>query len=717
MSAEAPTPRVPAGAALRSRLPALVPAAVIVLAALVAWHNSLSAPFIFDDEAVIQENPTIRHLSDLGTVLSPPAVGGGSGVTGRPIVNLSLAINYALGGLEVRGYHWFNLIVHILAGLTLFGIARRTLIRLPAVVGRGRRTPPDPDASSSGDAALRANATLLAFATALLWTVHPLVTESVTCVVQRTESLVSLFYLLTLYCFIRGAESVSAGAPAKNTARFIWYALCLLMCLVGMATKEVMVTAPLVVFLYDRAFVAETFGAAWRRRAPLYLGLAATWVLLGFLVLGAGGQRAGAVGFGLGVSTWTYALTQCGAIVHYLRLAAWPHPLVLDYGFALAHSPADVWWQGLIVLGLVAATVFALIRAPRSGFLGAAFLLVLAPSSSVLPLITQTVAEHRMYLPLAAVVMAAVLAGYRWLGRAGLAALLMLAVAFGWLTRLRNADYRSAVAIWADTVAKVPSNPRAHGNLGNALLAAGRYAEAVDQYREALRLKPDYIQPYDNLGDALLQLHRPQEAAGALLGALRLFPADPTAHSNLGTAFLQLGRIDDAIREFEEALRGEPGSAADEINLALALRQAGRLDEAVRHYLTAVNLAPKRVAPRLALAQTLEQQHDDPAAEQQYRDVLRLQPDLVTAHFGLGNLLARTGRFTDAIAEYREAVRLDPGQIRARNNLGNALLMTGRLDEAIAEYREALRLHPDDASVRENLERAQALRQAGNPGP
>ncbi|HTX67334.1 MAG TPA: tetratricopeptide repeat protein [Opitutaceae bacterium] len=696
MNSTAPNPPTPAGPAARSRLPALVAAAVIVLAALVAWHNSLSAPFIFDDEAVIQENPTIRHLGDLGTVLSPPAVGGGSGVTGRPVVNLSLALNYALGGLDVRGYHWFNLVVHILAALALFGIIRRTLHRLPA---------------------LRPDATLFAFAAALLWTLHPLVTESVTCVVQRTELLVSLFYLLTLYCFIRGAEDGPTGIPPKKAARGVWYFLSVLSCVLGMATKEVMVTAPLVALLYDRAFLAGTFGAAWRRRIPVYLGLAATWILLGVLVLGAGGQRAGAVGFGLGVGAWSYALTQCGAIVHYLRLAFWPHPLVLDYGFALAHSPADVWWQGLIVLGLVAATILALVRAPRRGFLGAAFLLVLAPSSSVLPLITQTVAEHRMYLPLAAVVMAAALVAHRWLGRAGLAALLVLAVAFGWLTRLRNADYRSAVSIWADTVAELPSNPRAHGNLGNALLAAGRYDEAVAQYREALRLKPDYIQPYDNLGDALLQLHRPQEAAEALRGALRLFPADPTAHSNLGTAFLQLGRPGDAVREYEEALRGEPGSAVSEINLALALRQTGRLDEASNHYLAAVNLAPERVATRLDLAQTLEQKHDDPAAEQQYRDALRLQPGLVAAHFGLGNLLARTGRFAEAIGEYREAVRLDPGQIRARNNLGNALLMTGRLDEAIAEYEEALRLRPDDASVRENLERAQALRRGGTSGP
>jgi protein O-mannosyl-transferase len=668
-------------------------AAIIVLAALAAWYNSLSAPFIFDDEAVVKENPTIRHLWPLGTVLSPPATGGGSGVLGRPVVNLSLAINYALGGLDVRGYHLLNVVIHLLAALTLFGIVRRTLLRFaPPPPGRapadGREAVP----------ALRAHALPVAFAAALLWTLHPLVTESVTCVVQRTETLVSLFYLLTLYCFVRGVgETPGAPPPAPRAAGptdpvvrgrwargpVVWFSLSFLSCLVGMATKEVMVTAPLVILLYDRAFVAGTFGGAWRRRRGLYLGYAATWILLGYLVLFSGGERAGAAGFGLGVSPWSYALTQCRAITHYLRLAVWPHPLVVDYGFALAHSVADVWWRGLLVLGLLGATIWALVRRPRAGLLGASFFLILAPSSSVLPLITQTVAEHRMYLPLAAVVTAGVLAAYRCLGRAGVAALLLLAPAFGWLTRLRNADYRTAISIWTDTVAKLPSNPRAHGNLGNALLAAGRYADAVAQYQEALQLKPDYNQLYNNLGDALLQLHRPREAVAALAAGLRLFPSDPNVHNNLGAAFLQLGRTDDAIREYEAALSVEPGSAATESNLALALSEAGRADEAIAHYQAAV----------------------------------RLQPDLATAHFALGNLLARAGRFAEAVAEYRQVVQLEPGNVRARTNLGNALLLTGRVDEAIAAYREVLRQHPDDASARANLARALAMRAAGSPGP
>jgi hypothetical protein len=159
--------------------------ACLVGAILAAYHNSFSGPFVFDDGPAILGNPTIRHLSALGEVLSPPREAGQT-VGGRPMVNLSLAVNYALGGEDVRGYHIFNLIVHTLGALALFGIVRRTLLQ-PVLRER------------FGSAA-----TPLALAVALLWAVHPLLTESVTYVIQRAESLMGLFYLLTLYCFIRG---------------------------------------------------------------------------------------------------------------------------------------------------------------------------------------------------------------------------------------------------------------------------------------------------------------------------------------------------------------------------------------------------------------------------------------------------------------------------------------------------------------------------------
>ena len=166
-----------------------------------------------------------------------------------------------------------------------------------------------------------------------------------------------------------------------------------------------MASAPLMVLLYDRTFLAGSFREALRRRWGLYVGLAATWLLLAVLVIGSAG-RGGSAGFGLEISPWEYALTQCGAIPHYLRLCFWPTGLCLDYGDSVVQSLWAVLPQAIGVVALVALTVVGVVALAGGGLLGAFFLAVLAPTSSIVPVATQTVAEHRMYLPLAAVVTA-----------------------------------------------------------------------------------------------------------------------------------------------------------------------------------------------------------------------------------------------------------------------------------------------------------------------
>ena len=431
---------------------------LIVLATVLAYRNSLNSPFIFDDEFAIVPNLTIRELWPIWKPLCPP--NHGETVTGRPLLNLSLAVNYALSGLNVWGYHVANLAIHVLAALLLFGIFRRTFL-LPAL-GNSRIPAP----------------TCLALAIAMLWALHPLQTESVTYIVQRAESLVGLLYLLTLYCFIRGATS-SCGCR--------WFVIAVLACLLGMASKEVMVSAPLILLLYDRTFLAGSFRDAWRRRCGVYLALAGTWLLLGWLVIAAGG-RGGSAGFGAGVGSWAYLCTQFGAIVHYLKLCLWPHPLLLDYGPDTVPMTLEILPNALLVALLGLATLVALWRWPKIGFLGAWFFAILAPTSSIVPVATQVVAEHRMYLPLAAVVAAVTLAGYLacWkLVRQGLlshrvAGIFGVCVAtagvltLGSLTYHRNTDYHSPLSIWQDTVRQAPRNARATTTSATHWSVAGR---------------------------------------------------------------------------------------------------------------------------------------------------------------------------------------------------------------------------------------------------
>jgi Flp pilus assembly protein TadD len=510
---------------------------------------------------------------------------------------------------------------------------------------------------------------LLALAVAVVWTVHPLLTESVTAVVNRAEALAGLFYLLTLYGFIRGA-----AAPSPRG----WRTLSGGACLLGMATKEWMVSAPLIVLLYDRTFMAGTFRAAWRGRRGYYLGLAGTWALLALLMFGSH-HRNEAVGFGLGVSAWSYAQTQCFAIMHYLRLAAWPQPLVLDYGMYLVKSPLAVAPQALALGLLAAGTAIALWRRPAAGFLGACFFALLAPSSSVVPLITQTRAEHRMYLPLAVVIVAAALALHAATGRRSLAALLALAVGLGGLTARRNQDYRSEFAIWNDTAAKWPDNARVQLRLGILLFKAGRVEEAIARYRRALQAEPHNPDVLNSLGHALLQTGRVPEAIDCYDQVLRFRPDSAEVHNNLGNALARTGRLAEAAAHYAEAIRLKPDYDMPHNNLGIALLQTGRPAEAAAEFETA----------------------------------LRLNPDLADAHLNLGNVLMQADRPAEAIAQYEQALRIQPDLVEARGNLGYVLAREGRIGEAIRQFEALVRLEPDNAEARRMLARLRALPPGG----
>ncbi len=514
----------------------------VVLAALGAavYANSLGLPFVFDDRAAILDNPHVRSLWPLSQALSAPPR---SILTGRPVVSLSLAMNHAVGSLDPRGYHAVNLALHVLAALVLLGIVGRTL--------EGPRLAREFRGSGHG----------LALAVAAIWLVHPLETEAVTYVTQRTELLMGLFVLLTLFSAVRG-----------------WPAASVLCCALAVGCKETAAAAPLLVVLYDRVFLFPSLAAAVRARWRLYAGLGATWGLLAASLLLL--PRHESVGFGHGITAWEYARTQLAVLARYLRLAFWPDALCVDHGVWVASTAREIVPGALLAGMLVAGTVVALRRARPVGFLGAWFLVLLAPTSSVVPIVTEVMAERRMYLPLAAVVTLVVVGGRRLLGRAvasergrriaGTALVATTVVVLGLLTVRRNRDYTTEVGLWRDVVRKRPENARAHNNLASLLLHQGDLDGAAAAVAAALELRPDYAEAHYNLGTVLLARGRMDEAAARFAEALRLDPRLVEAHYNLGTLLLHQGRYAEAITHYEEALRLRPDHANARTNLATA---------------------------------------------------------------------------------------------------------------------------------------------------
>ena len=622
-------------------------AALIVAAIAVVYANSLSGPFMLDDADTVVGNTTLYDWTDIARVLAQPR---DTPLAGRPLVAFTFALNYARGGVSVQGYHLTNIAIHTLCALLLFGIVRRTLIS-----ARLKLRP--------------TNSESVAFATALLWAIHPLNTEAVNYVTQRTESLMALCLLASLYAAIR-------SVTCKRT--LFWQIAAVSACALGMLCKETMVVAPVLIVMYDRVFFFDSVGSALAARWRLYLGLALTWLAL--LSMMVPGPRSNTVGFGVTTTPWTYLLNQAVMIARYLRLAVWPHGLVVNYGPSMPLRLIAVLPEAVLIVVLIAATCAAFKWAPPIGFLGAWVFITLAPTSSFVPIATEVGAERRMYLPLMAV--AALLTipvvttiRRRVSGAAATLAVVAIAVALGTATLARNREYASELSLAESVLARWPTDA-AHGMVGSALTKLHRDDEAMKELRLAARSVP---RSRYNLGVELYNLKRFDEA----VPQLETFASEnlmdelaPSARRILGDAFSLQHKWPEAANEYRLALSMIPNDAdtkrkmvAAMSNQGLALANAGRFDEAVALFRRVVESDPENWGARRNLTAALLDHHDVAGAE----------------------------------TEARRAIAVNPLEADSYDLLGRALALQGKYDEAIVQLRKALTLAPDDAGIREDL--------------
>jgi Flp pilus assembly protein TadD len=285
----------------------------------------------------------------------------------------------------------------------------------------------------------------------------------------------------------------------------------------------------------------------------------------------------------------------------------------------------------MVAVPLAAATLYGVARRPAAGFLGAWFLVILAPTSLV-PVAEQTMAEHRIYLSLAAVAAAAVLGAHALWGRRIAAPAVVLAAILGSLTVLRNRDYGSAFTLWQGAAASEPGSECAHSGYGVALAESGRLPEAIGEFEEAIRLMPGYAEAQNNLGVALCVQGRLGEGIRHMEAALEVQPGYSEAHFDLGKALEQEGRVPEALRHYEEAVRLRPGFVDAENNLGLLLCREGRVDEGIGRL----------------------------------REAIREDPANVRPHASLGTVLVQQGRRAEAAAEFERIVELNPGDAAAR---------------------------------------------------
>lgn len=581
-------------------------ALVILVVGGAAYVNSLWGVFVFDDIRMIVEGAQVRDLRSTLT-LDP---------TARPVTMFTLALNYAVDGLNPLGYHAVNITIHLAAGLVLLGIIRRTL-----------RTAPLREHFAT-------DATVLATLIALLWVVHPIQTQSVTYIIQRGESLMGLCYLLVIYCVIR-------AAGARRGAAMAWQLAGIGAFIVGMGAKQVIVTAPVVALLYDRTFLARSWIGALRGRSLVYAGTTALAVALAVVALTATADAGGGVGYTMqDRSALDYPLSQPVVIWQYLLLIAWPYPQCLDYMMMPVRSYTTLAVSHGALVVLLVLVGWAVVRRRPLGFAGAWFFLILAPTSSIVPILDLKV-EHRLYLSLAAPLAVALLALHR-AARGRIAVVMvaagLVAVVFTSLTVLRNFDYYSLERIWTQCLTVAPHNWRAREALATELSRKGEHDAAIRAFDRVLELVPLNGRSYRNRAAALIAAGRLDEAEADARRAARMEPTDPGPHVLLGVIALQREAPDEAEAHFREALRLD----ADDV---LAHRQIGRL---------------------------LFQQQRFAEAVRHLRFVCQRNPRDADMANHYGAALANLGELDAAIVQFRRALTLDPRHTDAQRNLDMA---------------------------------------------
>ena len=480
------------------RISRYVPFLAIAVLGVAAYSNSLHNPFILDDNRWIVEGPLIRDLRSF-------FFGAGySAFPNRAVGFLTFALNYRFGGVEVLGYHLTNVAIHVVNAALVYllvDVTFRSPVLASSGLGRARGA--------------------VALASSLVFVAHPVQTQAVTYVIQRFTSLATTFCLLALVQY--GAWRIAASKPRGQLRRAAGYLAVLIWTVLAMRTKEIAVTLPVVICIYELSF----FEGPWRRRAWVLGPVIATLgIIPATLLAGRGGAPLDVVAAATRVQTTLprldYLLTQLVVLLTYLRLLVLPVNQNLDYDFPVFRSMLSgrVIAGCLVVIGLVATASWLYHKTARRGPSPALdpafrlvafgivwFLITLLPESSVIPIV-DVIFEHRVYLPSIGL-MISFFTLVAWLaGRLGGARSYVVTVSLGCAmaapfavaTYLRNEVWSSELALWSDVQAKSPNKSRPHYILAGALDQVGRGTEARLHYLEAIRLGPDNPEAHYNIG-------------------------------------------------------------------------------------------------------------------------------------------------------------------------------------------------------------------------
>jgi tetratricopeptide (TPR) repeat protein len=646
------------GCGLRDSWRAAFVCGLLVLAVWLVFGQTRHFDFVnFDDALYVYENPVVT--SGLGVEGVWRAFTHFDGEEWWPLTAVSHMLDWELYGAKAGGHHLTNVMLHALTAVLLFLVLREMTGAL-------------------GPSAF----------VAAVFAVHPLRVESVAWVTERKDVLSGVFFMLTLWAYVRYVqESRDRRARSK-----IAYGLSLLFFTLGLLAKSMVVTLPFVLLLLDywplRRMTwsgdhaptgVRTAGRLVAEKIPFLLLAAASSVVTVLAIQDVGAGAALGWPWRVGNALVAYVVYLRQMFVPVGLAALYPHPL----------DKLPVWEIGVAAGVLLAVTGLALAGWRQRPYLAVGWLWyagMLGPVIGMLQVGSQAHADRYTYLPQIGLYLMVAWGAMDlsrrwrqgrilWLALAGAALVLLMITAHA-----QTRHWRDSVSLWTHTLACTSGNFSAHYNLGMELAAQNRRHEAIEQFERALQLRPDSAKAHNNLGIALAGDGNLDEAIAHWRAALRHDPNNAEVNNNLANALAAQRKWDEAIEQYRTAIRGNPADAKFHYNLGVALAAQQRWDEAIAEYRRALGLRPDLAEVHNNLGIALAAQGAMPEAIQYYKRALQLKPDFAGAHNNLGVALAAQGDRRDALSHFQEALRLATAQgnrplaeaIRARMDAGES---------------------------------------------
>lgn len=689
------------------------------------YSNIINAPFYLDDMPRIKDNPCIR-IDTLGFQQLKTAIFNPFSLPERPISNISFAINYYFNQYNPSGYHIVNIIIHCITGFLLFVLIKQ-LFRISIKAE-------DSLFNSTMD-----NYTTYAFLAALIWVVHPLHTNSVTYIIQRMNSMASMFFIAAFLFYVNGRLLVKPTSVDASTIKkpYLWFAGAACAWLLSLGCKETTIVLPLVILVFEFYFFQNLSirRLKCKLRYPVSIGI--ILIVVAFIFLGSDPIQKISTFNDFSKNSFTLkerVITQIRVVIYYISLLFYPNPsrLNLDYDYPLSCSVSEPFVTLVALFTIIAIMFFSCYIAKRNRLLSFCLLwyfMNLIIESSVIPL--AIIFEHRTYQPsmtfgLLLVILINSLVKNQYITTI---VIVIIVICFSSWTYQRNEIWSDKGFFVEDSVQKSPNKARPHIDAGVWFADSGKTEKALKNYYKAIQLQPDYAKAYYNLGVLFNDIGDAGKAhqnyskaiqldsnyARAYYNSGRLFynegkadnaiwhykkavglnPYLAEAHNNLGILYAEKGAVDMALKHYNRALKINPNYSDAYSNAGLLLFSIGKTDAAIRYLQKALTISPKSEEIHYSFGKVMEGCGKSDRALTHYKKAINANPKYVRAYINSGSILARKGMLKKAIPYFETAIQIQPGYAEAHNNIGSALTGLGKFQKALLHFNKAIEIQPD----------------------